>query len=525
MSLKKKIILTFFISAFLIAILAVFEFINFNSIKQEIRFLELTDTVRSKSLQLRRHEKNFFLYSPRASDDEAKAIYQYLDDLDSILADLLAGGANDSLRRLRQNVVEYRNTFHSIEARLTDLGAGLRGVAGNGSSARFFPLLEAAIYERPHQAAEFLRRVYGLSPGHRLITGLEQLDREIGALRKNGEDVITNAKDLDRAARENVESGIRTSQAAIVIVFPVFLVTGIAMLFVISRSVVSRLRLLIDVMEKSRAGTFEHVKAPVRSWGNDEVGQLIRKFDDMEDELEERQALIEQKNQELLQSKKLAAIGTLAAGVAHELNNPLNNIYLSTQVLVRELGTAAAPSVREVTGDILGQTARVKTIVGDLLEFARGREPQFADVEITSLIRDAFNRVRSAAAQVAFSLDSPGETVLAADPDQMERVFINLFTNASQAMDGRGELRVTVTPTDGSVTISVSDTGRGMTPEAAEKIFEPFYSTREKGTGLGLAIVYNIVKKHHGDIVVNSAEGKGAIFMITLPKKTEPTTR
>jgi signal transduction histidine kinase len=358
-----------------------------------------------------------------------------------------------------------------------------------------------------------------------LTAGLNELDGEINALRKSGEDIIVISKDLDKRAREKVETDIRISQAAILIVFPVFLVTGVILLFLTTRNIVRRLQLLMDVMEKSGKGALAHVKAPVKTWGNDEVGLLIRKFDDMEDALEERQAELEEKNRELLQSKKLAAIGTLAAGVAHELNNPLNNIYLSTQVLAREAGADCPPAVREVVSDILGQTVRVKKIVGDLLEFARGREPQKRETELGGLIRGAFNRLRPNAERIAFSLDSDSDVILRVDPEQMEQVFINLFTNAVEAMSGRGELKTTVIPAVHAVKIRISDTGKGMPKDAIEKIFEPFFTTKQKGTGLGLAIVFNIIKKHGGDIAVESEEEKGTTFTITLPRTKEFVSR
>ena len=520
MSLKKKIILTFFISAFLIAILAAFEYLSFVSIRREIRSLELTDTVRSKSLQLRRHEKNFFLYSPRAAGEEADAIHRYLDDLNAILADVPVEQAGDALRRLRQNVVDYERGFDTIENELRVLQGALRELRVlRGDAARFFPLLEAAIYERPSQAAEFLREAYRMPAGHRLIAGLERLDGEIAALRKNGEDITVNAKDLDRVARDTVETTIRRSQAAILIVFPLFLASGIIMLFVTVRSAVKRLGLLMDVMDKTGRGTIEHIKAPVKEWGNDEVGLLIRKFDDMEDELELRQAELGEKSRELFQSRKLAAIGTLAAGVAHELNNPLNNISLSAQVLVRELGAEAPPTVREAAGDILGQTVRVKKIVGDLLEFARGREPQYRDIDLAGMVRDIFDRMRREAGHVTFVLESdePGVS-LRADPGQLEQVLINLLTNAVEAMPVRGSVTVDLRASGAFVQVRIADTGAGMPKDALDKIFEPFFTTKDKGTGLGLAIVFNIIRKHRGDITVESEEGKGTTFTITLPR-------
>lgn len=522
MSLKKKIAVSFFISAAIIAVLAIFEFINFNEIKNEIRFLELTDTVRSKSLQLRRHEKNYFLYSPAKAAEESAAIRRYLDELDGLLVAPGPLAKNAALPELQWLVRDYRLGFGSIEVLLktltTELRAELKRRPGNDA---FFPLIEASLYERPHQSAQFLREIFRFPAGHHLVQGLAKLDGEVGDLRKNGEAIITISKELDRQAREKVERGISISQAAILIVFPVFLATGIVLLFMIGRNIVSRLDLLNDVIEKTGKGTFAHVAAPQRNWGTDEVGVLIRKFDDMEGLLADRQEELLRKNRELVQVKKLAAIGTLAAGVAHELNNPLNNIYLSTQVLTRELGDAAPPAVRETADDILGQTKRVKKIVADLLEFARGREPRLREVELNRLILEAFTRAGAGAdgaVELRFDPD-PAGVLLQADAEQLEQVFINLFTNASEAMQQRGAVTVRVQSADEALTVAVSDSGSGIPRDALDKVFEPFYTTKDKGTGLGLAIVFNIIKKHYGEITVESEQGKGTTFTIVLPRK------
>ncbi len=519
MSLKKKIALSFFISASIIAILAAFEYASFIEIRKEIRFLEITDTIRSKSLQVRRHEKNFFIYGPLS--EENKAIYQYLQELN-----VLAGSAvSDSdekrskLLSLRNLISGYKQRFTVIESSVNRLSAEFRGMRVSSRDAKFFQLMEITFQERPLPIADILQGA--LPSDHRLIGDLRQLDLEINALRRSGEDILVASKELDRIARENVDRTIYISQIAIIIFLPLFFLSGIGTLFFIGRNVASRLMLLISVVEKTGKGSFPHVSVPLKGWGkDDEVGVLINKFNEMEDQLLQRENELEIKNKELLQSKKLAAIGTLASGVAHELNNPLNNIYISSQVLMKETGEECSPMMKEIVNDIVGQTARVKRIVGDLLEFARGREPRLGEVELNGLITAAFGLLGSSLnmEKIRFELDSDPEGVFVrADRGQLEQVFVNLFTNAVEAMSGAGDLLVRVSKAPGTVKIVVSDTGKGIPGDAVEKIFEPFFTTKDKGTGLGLAIVFNIIRKHGGDISAESEEGKGTTFTLAFP--------
>lgn len=522
MSLKKKITLGFLISAFIIAILAAFEYINFIEIKKEIRHLELADTIRSKSLQLRRHEKNFFLYGMPKAVEESGAIHKYLKELDTILSNNLAMDKTGKLSYLKNRINEYGARFNKIEASVKGIMDEFQ--RAKGSYARynkFFPLIELTFMESSDQAAEFLEKVFLLPPQHRLIAGLKELYSDIQMLRKEGEDIINISKELDKTARENAEGVIHMSQIAILIFFPLFLVVGIGMLFVISNNVVNRLKLLIDLVGKTGKGDYSHI--PVSSH-KDEVGLLIREFNDMENQLSRREEELERKNRELLRSRKLAAIGTLASGVAHELNNPLNNIYISAQVLMKEAGDSCSLTARETVNDILGQTLRVKGIVADLLEFARGREPQMREMELNEIIMGAYKltsaTVNTEMINFIVRKDS-GEMKILADPEQMERVFINLFTNAVDAMNGKGDLTVKPAKNKKYVRIKISDTGKGMPPDAVEKIFEPFYTTKDRGTGLGLAIVFNIIKKHGGDINAQSEEGIGTTFTVTLPLMKE----
>jgi len=520
MSLKKKIALGFFISASIIAILAAFMYVNFIEIRKEIRYLEVTDTFTRKSLQLRRHEKNYFLYSPRKADEESQTVHAYIKELRAILEQHPNMEAVDT-EALRSYIAEYEKRFVRIESTVSRLTEAFgRTKDEHKQQAQFLSLAELAFIEKPSQTAAFLEKAIRFPVDHELTTGLRRLEAEIATLRKTGESIVETAKDLDKVAREKVESVIRVSQTAIVVIFPLFFAVGIGTLFLISRSVSRRLMLLINVVEKTGTGSFPHVEAPEQKWGNDEVGLLIQKFDLMEDQLAERAAEIDRKNNELIHVKKLAAIGTLAAGVAHELNNPLNNIQLSAQVLEKQAGAGGSPLVHEAVSDILGETARVKRIVSELLDFARGREPRLQKVDLCELMGGVYKKLAVSTANVRFALDAGSECViLSADPELMEQVFINLFTNAVEGMPDGGELNARVRAADGAVVITVSDTGKGIAKESLDKVFEPFFTTKDKGTGLGLAIVFNIIRKHYGEISVASEEGKGTTFTITMPRE------
>src|SRR5574341_1243469 len=331
MSLKKKIVLSFLVSAVIIALLSGFLYLNFVGIKKETDFLETADTIRSKALQLRRHEKNFLLYSVNQAA-EAAAVLETLDDLERKVGGI-APDRSGVVIDLRRRLADYRGHFGHIETLLAEALRESNAMRRDAAYARVGPLIEANFLDKPLEDAAYLRRTFGMGEEERFI-------------------------------------GV--PRTAILVVFPLFVVVGFGAILYITGSLVRRLRLLSAVVEQTGTGHFAPLPLISGAGRADEVETLIRTFNIMKAQLAARE-------KELLQSKKLAAIGTLAAGVAHELNNPLSNIYLSTQVLVRELGDAAPPAVKEVADDIVGQTVRVKKIVGDLLSFARGRDPQLRE--------------------------------------------------------------------------------------------------------------------------------------------------
>src|SRR3989339_1180134 len=507
MSLERKIILSFVISATIIAIFAVSSYVNFLKVRKEIRYLELADTVRSESLQLRRHEKNFFLYGDTKEMDE---VHRYLRDLKTILGQGRKGYNTEKLLGLENKIDEYSLRFNRIEVIYRDFlkeFAWLKPLRKEYSS--FFPLIESTFLERPLVNAQLIEKIFSLKMSSPVIAMLKELDNEITSLRKNGEEILTLSKDLDRSAREKAERAISLSQTAALVLFPLFLIFGLAALFVISHSVVRRLKLLAAAIEKTGKGDFSSLPVPEKQ---DEVGVLITTFNKMEADLIERDEELSRKNEELLQSRKLASVGALASGVAHELNNPLNNIYLAAQTLAKEIGPETCPPlVKETVGDISSQTLRVKRIVSDLLEFAREKAPERKRLNIIEIIRGVIEQMKASGEIDGMKYDFISEDIieLSADMHLMEQLFINLFTNARDAMEAKGLLKIEVQHLHNDVRIVVSDTGKGIPMSDIPRIFDPFFTTKDRGTGLGLAIVYGIIKKHNGKIKVKSEEGRG----------------
>ncbi len=219
-------------------------------------------------------------------------------------------------------------------------------------------------------------------------------------------------------------------------------------------------------------------------------------------------------------NRRLAAIGKLAAGVAHEIRNPLSSIkgfatYLAKQC--KDRGTD-----QETARIMIGEVERINRSITQLLEFAKPMAVSSKPVEISSLVRHSLrlaehdlNR-KDIQTQVDIRTARQSMTI---DPDRMNQVLLNLYMNAVEAMDDKGLLRIRVQDGAGSGTIEieVADDGRGMTKETVERIFDPYYTTRPDGTGLGLAIVHRIVENLGGQIRVESVEGSGSTFIITLP--------
>jgi two-component system NtrC family sensor kinase len=224
---------------------------------------------------------------------------------------------------------------------------------------------------------------------------------------------------------------------------------------------------------------------------------------------------------ELVESEKHAAVGKLAAGVAHELNNPLTGILTFSEDLLDEAEEASA--FYEDLEIIKKETLRCRRIVRDLLDFSRQSKADRQVISLEPVIRRTLNLVQKQAAfhDINFEVDlKDADLKVHADPSQLQQVLLNLVINARDALDGKGaiDIRLNGLPEKRSVIIEIEDKGCGISQENIKTVFEPFYTTKaDHGNGLGLAVVSSIVEEHGGHITVESAVGEWTVFKVSMP--------
>jgi C4-dicarboxylate-specific signal transduction histidine kinase len=256
---------------------------------------------------------------------------------------------------------------------------------------------------------------------------------------------------------------------------------------------------------------------------------MIHIMDDLREttqEMELREQELRDKQEQLIQAGKLATLGELTTGVAHELNNPLNNIglFIGNAVDQIELGAVDKERLLHDLGRATEQVRKATEIISHLRTFGRAVAVTFERVDVDDVLERSLSlmheQLRLRQIEVAVDL-RPGEAVVRGNPIQLEQVFVNLFTNARDALADaeRKEIRVTRELRRDSVVLVVSDSGPGVPVDLEQRIFDPFFTTKDvgKGTGLGLSITYGIIRDHGGSITLTSAPGEGATFAIELP--------
>jgi signal transduction histidine kinase len=462
-TIRSRIIAVFSLGVALLLVATTITYLSIFSLSDKLHIIESYDDLFNNILEVRRYEKNFVLYQDALSLKESIVYLDKVRDLSKTLAtniSIIVGG--DEFSRFRNTLSDYQRLIESYL------------VADNNAMSA----------------------------------------SDVALVRLKGKELVDFAQKLITSKRQRIHKVlIRT--LVIPFVFLLIFITAILLTFrIVARDILKPLQLIQRTTKEIARGNFTPLNYKSRS--KDEIYDLTSAFNKMAREIDERQ-------EELVQSRKIAALGTFTAGVAHEINNPLNNISLTAEALIEDFGPEIPGEAKELVLDILFQSERAADVVGNLLDFSRSERSSSCDLLVDDVIRRTIKLVKN---QMMLSGIQPGVKIAPGIPKirgtlrHLQQVFLNLFLNAIHAMPDGGELTVEAKPySEEFVRIEVKDTGVGIKAEDLQKIFDPFYTTKGvgRGTGLGLSVTYAIVKEHGGYIEVDSAVGKGSTFSVYIP--------
>lgn len=316
-----------------------------------------------------------------------------------------------------------------------------------------------------------------------------------------------------------------------------FVVITVIFIIVGERLISSPLHKLTGVMQTVEGGD---LSVRVKKISRDEFGYLSHSFNKMIDALQSAQQNLEVCHiQQMEQTSKLASLGQIVSGIAHEIKNPLAGISCAVQVFHAEMKNNDPQ--KEVVSEVLNQVTRLDKIVKDLLSYAKPKAPRYIPAKISEVLDKALFFLYPEARKLNVKIDlkiQEGLPEILIDPDQMQQVFMNITVNALHAMHSGGAISVQASETecsklkdeigmtgcDKAFVISFHDTGQGIAPDDLEKIFEPFFTRKTVGTGLGLSICKRIIEEHGGRITVSSALGDGSVFTVYLPVRNAAQT-
>jgi two-component system NtrC family sensor kinase len=468
--IRRKIILAFMFCVLGVLVFATLSFQVHREIGRRLRLVELADDLVNNILEIRRFEKNFFLYRKSASLEEARLYLQRAHEICCGRGkELLKLEEGPQQAKFHQNLNQYQDTLSQI----------------------------ATLVREKTPGAEF-----SFSP----------LD---DTLRTQGQELLSMAERWAKEERRAIDRLFFKAMSLFLVSIVVFVFLGFLVAWYISRILVRPLFQMQHYMDKIAHGDFTLV--PESECASVEFTSLFRAFNRMIQELEHHE-------EQVIQSGKIAAIGTLTSGIAHELNNPINNIVLTAEALKEDFSQLGQEEALGMVEDILEQSEKASGIVRNLLDFARSEQPELEPTSIPQVIRDTLKLVQNqlALSGVEAEVDiAPDLSPIDGDPKSLQQVFLNLFINAIQAMKDGGVLTIRAHPEDGhrQLKVEVTDTGQGIDPEDLPHIFEPFFTTKQvgRGTGLGLSVSYGIVRKHGGQIEVKSQKGRGTTFTVSFP--------
>lgn len=472
LTIRNKVILGFALSMIAFAGVGIIAYRNLLTIQRKLHFVVIGHELHDTLLEARRYEKNFLLYGQRENYEEA---------------------------------LEFVAKGQQVYGRIHPDVEGLKGVA-------YLDRLESEMVHYATLLRELGSEKGTNNPNPRSKDEIESEIREVG------KDLVDLSLRLSNFEHTRVQQILQSLITKMFFFGAILLFLGFFLTVLVSRKIVRPLTVIENTTKRIAEGEFKRL--PVIQT-RDETQAVVEAFNRMVTELEKRQ-------DQLVQAQKLSSLGILTSGIAHQLNNPLNNISTSCQILMEEIHDGNKDYIEKLLQNIDQEVDRSRDIVKGLLEFSREREFQLDWVNVENLALRTIRLVSSQLpAGVEITSEIPEDLDIYADAQKLQEVLLNLLLNSAQAMpDGNGKITITARPTSdgGQAEIQVADTGCGIPAEHMSQIFDPFFTTKEVGygTGLGLSVAHGVIERHGGTLIVESKEGEGSVFIIRLPLQFQP---
>lgn len=474
LGIRKKITYGFYLLLALTVGSAALTYGIVKRVEEQVAFGEVIEDFFNTTLELRRFEKNYFLYLQEKDFQENQLYWGKLRD---IFAN------NEAAMRLAVSGAE-----------LAQLGRVIEAYNGHMGQLHAYYL--------------------GIGPDHpgNGVTQ-EKLEEQ---LRSSGKELTEFGEKTREAVKREIKNLLKTTRKILLVSIVCLFVSALTIAALLGRKVVNSLKLLEGYTKRISLGDFVEIAV---GEGEQEIRSLLTAFNRMTKELQMRQ-------HQLVQSEKLAALGTLLSGVAHELNNPLSNISTSVQILGEEIDEDNIEFKKNLIDQIETQADKARDIVRTLLEFSRIKEFKKEKLFLRKLVEETILLIRGhAPGEVVIAVDIPEDLSIIVDKQRMQQVLLNLIKNGIDAVQGHGgHIWVSALGTGcgtglDEVEILIEDDGPGIDVEHVNRIFDPFFTTKDvgKGSGLGLFIVHDIIEWHGGSITVDSRPGLGTTFIIWLP--------
>jgi signal transduction histidine kinase len=551
MKIRDKLFLGFGLYILLAVILGFFAYKELRMISTRLVLVETADDLTNTILEVRRYEKNFLLFKDGESLAELQKYLGTLKDSIAVIqTEIVLEIGSDNYGMMKSAIAEYERLVTAIAGNFTAQKEQESLVRKRGreteravTGLELQSLLVLRRYEknimlyRNKDAYDVFKRTYD---GSRLgshsevrqyqaivagLYGLYEAEKQsLDKMRLTARQIQAFTQNLSKKERSDIATTIRMSINLQVLALALVVGVGIFINIKLATSISTPIRNLQRITKKITRGDFSET---IEVHGHDEIALLAESFNQMEDKLDHAMTALEEiikklqeKQDQLVEAEKLALVGKLAAGIAHEINNPLTSVLTFSSLMLEQCppGDPRHDKLKLMARE----TNRARTIVRQLLNFGRETAIKPEKININQPVSEIADSLVAQDAFKGIGLDMKlGEDLpeVNADPAQIGQVVMNLLLNAIHAITPPGRIEIATRRAEKSVEIVFTDTGAGIPEENIHKIFDPFFTTKDatKGTGLGLAVSYGIIKKHGGEIEVASIVGKGTTFTVRLP--------